>query len=107
MNHLEWLVGYRFQTLSRREYDWVVAFDKEADLVVGCLWRLVEAGRLRLTSEDDGHQFGLRSPVDAAAEANRCLAGALVERVDLGEGLLDLDLRFSTGHVLQVIPNSA
>lgn len=107
MNELAWLTGHRFQSLTRREYDWVVAFDKGASIVVACLWRLVESGRVRFTSEDDGHQFGLPAPVDAAAEVNRRLAAAAVVEAELRRGLLDLELRFSTGHALQIIPNSS
>ena len=107
MNELAWLVGHRFQSLARREYDWVAAFDNDASLVVACLWRLVESGRIRFTSEDEGQQFGLPAPIDAAAEVNGRLADATVEAVDLREGLLDLELRFSTGHLLQIIPDSS
>ncbi len=74
---------------------------------MACLWRLVEAGRIRFTSEDDGQQFGLPAPVDAASEVNGRLVGAAVEAVQLRKGLLDLELRFSTGHSLQVIPDSS
>jgi hypothetical protein len=107
MNELGWLIGHRFQSVAHRDYDWVIAFDNDASLVVACLWRLVEAGRIRVTSEDDGQQFGLPSPVDAASELNRRLAGVAVEAVELRAGLLDLELRFSTGHWLQVIPDSS
>jgi hypothetical protein len=107
MSELAWLVGHRFHSLTRREYDWVVAFAKDASLVIACLWRLVESGRIRVTSEDDGQQFGLPAPVDAAAEVNGRLAGAAVEAVELRQGLLDLELRFSTGHSLQIIPDSS
>lgn len=107
MNELGWLIGHRFQSVARRDYDWVVAFDNDASLVVACLWRLVEAGRIRVTSEDDGQHFGLPSPVDATSELNRRLAGAAVEAVELRAGLLDLELRFSTGHLLQLIPDSS
>jgi Family of unknown function (DUF6188) len=107
MNELAWLVGHRLQSFARREYDWVVTFDKDASLVVACLWRLVESGRIRFTSADDGHQFGLPAPVDAVAEVNGRLAGATVEAVELRQGLLDLELRFSTGHLLQIIPESS
>ena len=93
MNELVWLVGHRFQSLTRREYDWVVAFDKDASIVIDCLWRLVESGRIRFTSQDDGQQFGLPTPVDAAAEVNHRLAGASVEAVELRDGILDLDLQ--------------
>src|SRR5262249_53859658 len=107
MDELAWLVGCRFQSLARREYDWVIAFDKDANLIVACLWRLVESGRIRFTSEDDGQQFGLLAPIDAASEINGRLPGAAVEAVELRKGLLDLELRFSTGHSLQVIPDSS
>lgn len=79
----------------------------EATIVVECLWRLLESGRIRFTSEDDGQQFGLPVPVDAAAEVNERLARATVVGVDLREGLLDLELRFSTGHALQIVPDSS
>jgi hypothetical protein len=107
MDELSWLVGLQFQSLTRRDYDWVVVFDKDASLVIACLWRLVESGRIRFTSEDDGQKFGLLVPVDAATEVNGRLAGAAVEAVELRRGLLDLELRFSTGHSLQVIPDSS
>jgi hypothetical protein len=107
MNELAWLVGRRFQSLTRREVDWTVAFDQDTGIVVACLWRLIESGRIRFTSEDDGHKFGLPAPVDAAAEVNRRLTGASVEAVILQQGLLDLELRFSTGHALQIIPDSS
>jgi hypothetical protein len=91
MNELAWLVGHRFQLFTRREYDWVVAFDNDASIVVTCLWRLVESDRVRITSEDDGQKAGLPEPVEAAVEVNRRLTGAAVEAIELRSGLLDLE----------------
>jgi len=107
MSELTWLVRHRFQSLTRREFDWVLVFDKDVSLVIACLWRLVEDGGIRFTSQDDGQQFGLPAPVDAAAEVNRRLAQASVEAVELRQGILDLEFQFSTGHVLHIIPDSA
>jgi len=107
MNELAWLVGHRFQLLTRREFDWFVAFDNDVSIVVACLWRLVESDRIRMTSADDGQKFGLSEPVEAAAEVNRRLTGAAVESIELRSGLLDLELRFSTGHLLQILPDSS
>jgi hypothetical protein len=104
---MKWLAGHRLQSFIHREYDWVLSFDGEANLVVACLWRLIESGRIRFTSQDEGQWFGLPAPVDAAAEVTRRLAGTLVEAVELRDGTLDLDIRFSSGHVLQVIPDSS
>ncbi len=106
MSELVWLVGRSFQSLTRRDWEWILVLDENVQLVISCLWRLVEDGRIRVTGEDDGQKLGLPAPVDAAAEVNRCLAGATVEAVDLRRGTLDLDLRFTTGHVLQIIPDS-
>jgi Family of unknown function (DUF6188) len=107
MNELAWLVGHRFQSATRREFDWVLVFDNNVSFVISCLWRLVENGRIRFTSQDDGQRFGLPATVDAAAEVNRRLAQALVAEVNLRQGILDLELQFSTGHVLHIIPDSS
>ena len=107
MNDLVWLVGHCFQLITRREYDWVVTFDNDASIVVECLWRLVESDRILITSEDDGQKFGLPEPVEAATEVNRRLTGAAVDAIELRSGLLDLELRFSTGHSLQILPDSS
>ena len=107
MNELAWLVGRRFQLLTRREYDWVVALDNDASIVISCLWRLVESDRIRITSEAEGQTFGLPEPVKAAAEVNRRLNGATVEAIELRSGLLDLELQFSTEHSLQILPDSS
>jgi Family of unknown function (DUF6188) len=107
MNELAWLVGHRFQSLTLREFDWVPVFDHDVTLVIKCLWRLVEDGGIRFTSQDAGQRFGLPTAVDAAAEVNRRLAQARVEAVELRHGILDLELQFSTGHILHVIPDSS
>ncbi len=107
MNELAWLAGHRFQLLARREYHCVVALDNDKSIVVACLWRLVKSDRILITSEDEGQKFGLLEPVEAATEVNRRLTGAAVEAIELRSGVLDLELRLSTGHSLQIIPDSS
>jgi Family of unknown function (DUF6188) len=107
MDTLDWLLKRRLQSVLRREHDWVFEFDGPATLAVECLWRLLDDGRIRLTSEDDAQQFGLPAPVVGAEEAGRCLVGSSIQSVDLRAGTLDLELRFNTGHALQIIPDSA
>ena len=104
---LAWLVGYRFRSLTKRDYDWVLTFENGAFLAISCLWRLIEAGRICRTSLDEGQQFGLPAPVDAAGEVNCQLSGALVASTVVRPGLLDIELGFSTGHIFQVIPDSS
>lgn len=103
---IAWLETHRLQSVLRREHDWVFTFDDKVHLYVECLWRLLVEGRIRITSEDDGRQFGLPAPLVAAEEVSRYLVGGLVESVGLHEGTLDLELRFDTSHVLQFLPTS-
>jgi hypothetical protein len=107
MNSIEWLTKHRFVSITRRDYEWVFAFDAQAQLVVSCLWRLIENGRIRFTSEDHGHKFGLPAPVDAAFEVNQRLKGATIIKVELRDGTLDMSLRFDSGHILEVVPDSS
>ncbi|MFO0828723.1 MAG: hypothetical protein U0572_11330 [Phycisphaerales bacterium] len=107
MNSLDWLIYQRLSSLTGREYDWVFEFGGGLSLTVTCLWRLLLAGRICLTSEDHGQQFGLPAPIDAAAKFNGLVSGALVTKVSLQSGTLDLEIRFGTGHVLQILPDSS
>jgi len=107
LDQLDWLLQHHFASVSRREHDWVFGFDRQANLVVECLWRLIEGNRIRLTSLADGQQFGLLAPVDATETINSRLAGAVIVSLTLREGTLDLQLTFDTGHTLEIIPDSS
>ena len=107
MTDLDWLAGCKFKNVDRREHDWVFTFEPEVALVTECLWRLVENNRIRITSADDGQLFGLSTPIDAAAELRSRLTEASVTGVDLKTGTLDLRITFSTGHVLELVPDSS
>jgi hypothetical protein len=107
MGAVDWLVTHRFESLVHREFDWVFTFNDDVHLTVACLWRLLENGRIRFTSSDDGQKFGLPAPVDAASEVNDRIRGAHVKSIDLQSNTLDLVIVFSTSHVLEVIPDSS
>lgn len=107
MNVLNFLVSLTVKSVEHREHDWVVAFETNAYLDVECLWRLLVNGRIAVTSEDDTQQFGLKQPIDAAAEASRRVAGKKVLNVDVAEGTLDVFLVLEGGHTFQVLPNSS
>ncbi|MDZ4820818.1 MAG: hypothetical protein SGJ20_17775 [Planctomycetota bacterium] len=104
---LDWLIGYRLESLIRREYDWLFCFDRQVQISVGCLWRLLADSRICCTSEDDGLLFGDAAPVDAATYFNRRIAGTAIQSVELLDGTLDLTIRFENGLTLQIIPSSA
>lgn len=107
LNELDWLIQHRFVAVTRRDHEWLFAFDGQTNLVVICLWRLVEGKRVRLTSLDDRQQFGLPAPIDATHEINSRLTNAVVVAVNLRDSTLDLQLTFDTGHTVEIIPDSS
>lgn len=78
-----------------------------ASLAVDCLWRIVAAGRVVLTSCDHAQQFGLPAPVDAYAGALALLQDRPVMAVHVSEGSADLCLEFAGGPRLEVIADSS
>jgi len=96
----------QFKSLIYRESDWLITLDNNMTVMIECLWRLIDAGRVKWTSLDHDQWFGLSAPVDAAAEVNKRIAGHVVKRVELRAGTLDLELYFDHGFSFQVIPYS-
>jgi hypothetical protein len=106
VNDFNWIAGHCFKELVWHECSWEFVFDRAACLTAACLWRLIENGRIRLTSQDDGHQFGLPAPLDAVRVVNEGIAGANASSVILRSGTLDLEIGFENGYTLQFIPDS-
>jgi len=104
---LSWMVGRVItQVLFYDPTPWDFLFGSEAQLRVDCLWRILEDGRIVLTREDHGHQFGLPAPVDAVAKSAELLAGRRITAAQLREGTADMVIEFSGGLLLEVIQNS-
>ncbi len=79
----------------------------DATLAVDCLWRVIEDGKVALTSRDHGQQFGLPAPVDAYAAAVSVLQGRQVVNVRLVESSADLVLEFEGGQRLEILTDSS
>ncbi len=97
--------------VHRRDNDWVFAFGDVAGdgcvLTTDTLWRVVEAGRLVLTSEDDGQQFGLPAPVDAEERCAALLVGRLARSVSVDPWTADVTIQFDREARLDIISSSA
>jgi hypothetical protein len=61
------IVGNELVSVERLDYSWFVGFGAGITVATEAHWRLIADGRIVVTSEDHGHQFGLPEPVDAAA----------------------------------------
>ena len=101
------LLSHRLDDVVKHDYSWEFVFSDGVRLQVECLWRLVVSGRLVITSEDHGHQFGLPAPVDCLDELRRHVIGASVEDVKVRAGTIDITLGLGSGRILEVIPTSA
>ncbi|MGH7222711.1 MAG: DUF6188 family protein, partial [Gemmataceae bacterium] len=101
------LLGHRLDKVVKQDYSWTFVFSDDLKLQVECLWRLIVSGRIQITSEDHGHQFGLPAPVDCVEELRRQVVGATVAEAKVRAGTIDVSLDFDTGGTLEVISTSA
>lgn len=103
-------VGRPF-AVERRDTDWVFLFG--GDAVDGCfltaetLWRVVGGGRIRLTSADDGQQFGLPAPVDAQGTCRRILNARSAHSVSVDPVTADVKIHFAPDAWLEIICTSS
>jgi hypothetical protein len=96
--------------IQRRGNDWAFVFGAAGDgslLVTASLWRVVEGGRIAVTSEDDGHPFGLPAPMDAQEKSRGVFAGRLVRSVGVDAWTGDVTIQFEGDARLDVISSSA
>lgn len=93
--------------ILRREFDWVFEFGNGLALTVGTLWRFRDAGVIRLTSDDDGHQFALPAPLDVEKEVNRRLNRATIISIVDSDVMPDFLIRLSEGLAIDVIAQSS
>ncbi len=91
---LEALIGRTLRAVEEHDHTWVFAFDAEVVICTYADWRLMVDGRIRVSSHDHGHVFGLPRPVDAVLESNRSVAGRIVESATIGSDTGDLRLEF-------------
>ena len=105
---LSWMVARSVSKISFQEpTPWTFDFGSEAHIGIECLWRIVEHGRVVLTSEDHGQQFGLPAPIDGVAKATQLFSDRRVRGVQLREGTADLLIEFIDDLRLEVIPDSS
>ena len=104
---LSWMVGRTLIPVNFHEPGlWI--FDVDGGLLsVECPWRALEGGRLRRSSEDHGHPYGLPAPVDSLAYVREFLRGRAVTAARAREGTLDLVIEFGPERVLEVLPLSS
>lgn len=88
------LVGRTLRSVEKLDSTWAFVFDSDVVLQTDADWRLVMGGRIRASSPDHGHVFGLPAPVDVVPELRACVAGRIVARASIVPETGDLMLTF-------------
>lgn len=101
------LVGHRLRSLENRDYSWFFVFADDLSVVTEFPWRFIADGCIAITSEDDGHQFGLPAPVDAAEMVLHRTSGQDVIAASIDPDTGDLSIEFSGMLRLQLLQMSA
>jgi hypothetical protein len=103
-----WFRGARISGISSAAAGvWLFRFDSGTSLAVECLWRLLVARAIVVTSEDHGQRFGLEVAVDAGSGASEVLARDTVKEFSLRADTLDLIFTFDRDQRLEILPSSS
>lgn len=103
------LAGRHLVAVRRREHDWNFSFGDAATsaLSAECPWRIIAGNRIAFASSDDGHQFGLATPLDGEKVALSLLGEKPIERVSIRSDTGDLSISFLGNVVLEVLNMSS
>ena len=100
------LIGHQLMSVEKKDYSWFFRFDGDVSVATDSPWRLFNEVRIVVTSEDDGHRFGLPDPVNAASIALSTIVGRKVESAVISECSGDLTIEFSGRAQLQLLQMS-
>jgi hypothetical protein len=101
------LVGAELVSIERRDHSWFFRFGSGITIATEDLWRLMSGGRIVVTSEDHGHQFGLPQPVDATSRVLSFVRGRKVTAAAIAPPAGDLTVHFGEGTLLQLVQTSS
>jgi len=60
MYDLSWLIGYRFGSFVRNEFNWTIAFDGQVTITIDCPWRLLQDGEFASAVTTTARSLGCR-----------------------------------------------
>jgi hypothetical protein len=105
-----YLVGRRLVETKRREYDWAFRFEGTpafSHLCVSCPWRVLIEGRIAFAGGDDGHKFGLPTPLNGEEITQRLLGQRVIDHLSIRPDAGDLSIIFSGQATLEVLNMSS
>jgi hypothetical protein len=69
-------------------------------------WRIVTRDGVIFSATDDGHKFGLPSPLDGEAVANELLAGSTIVGLEVDRTTADVTITFDNHARVDIFTNS-
>jgi hypothetical protein len=84
---------------------WIFRFDNDSFISIGCDWRIVVDGRVKVAGGDHQQVFGRKEPLDAVKEATNLLGGRAILAASVGE-VGDLLVTFEGGARLETFTDS-
>jgi hypothetical protein len=100
---MSWLVGRTIKKVEKTDYTWCFVLDDGSTIGTESPWRLITAEGIVVTSEDDGHLFGLPAPVNAGDRVTTTVGHNPITRIELREGANDLLLHFATEATIEFL----
>jgi hypothetical protein len=101
------LVTKQLLSVEKKDYSWFFGFSGSVSISTESPWRLTNEDRIGVTSEDDGHQFGLSERVDAASRVLSVMVGRTVEAASIDPSSGDLTISFDGRTRLQLLQMSS
>jgi hypothetical protein len=74
---------------------WVINFNDNISFSVTSFWRLLENGRIKFVSLEQGQQFGLPKPIDLPIELTGLLKNQKLTQIKISKYTSDLTLTFA------------
>jgi len=99
-------VGASLRSLEKSGVSWFFKFDEPLSIATESSWRFITPERIEVTSEDHGHPFGLRQPVDAIERVTSRLSGVGVQSVSCDATTGDLSVFFGEKLYLEFLQMS-
>jgi hypothetical protein len=104
--HLDWLLNQRLSQVEKKDFSWFFTFAQSGSIATESFWRLITPERILVTSEDHGHLFGLKEPVDAAKCVMSTIENRMITHYSCPDICSDLILYFEDKIELQFLITS-
>lgn len=102
-SYLSWLVGKNLTAVKNRQLGWVFSLGPNLSITTESYWRLLSSERIEVTSDDEGKQYGLPAPINAAERVCTLVNTKKIQRYSIAEISSDLTLFFDDGIQLQFL----